>query len=133
MYMTEASDSLNIDLNKVRAFLRRKEEDRRERLRLRWNKARKDFEKIVHHIISVYSPRRIYQWGSLLDFSKFSEISDIDIALEGLSGADEYFAILGDAMEMTDFPLDIIEIDKLGPSMAELITQNGKVVYERKD
>jgi len=131
--MADTSNSFNIDLDKVRAFLRHKEETRREKLRLRWDQARNDCDTIIHHIISVYNPPRIYQWGSLLDFSGFSEISDIDIALEGLSGAEEYFAILGDAMEMTNFPLDIIEIDKIDPAMAELIIQNGKVVYERKD
>jgi hypothetical protein len=87
---------------------------------------------IVSHIIKKYNPRRIYQWGSLPDFSRFSEISDIDIALEGLSGPEAYYAIIGDAMEMTSFPLDIIEIDKLDPETAKEIRRKGELIYERK-
>ena len=52
----------------------------------------------------MYRPLRVYQWGSLLHPEHFSEISDIDIALEGLSSPEEYFAILGDVMNMSSFP-----------------------------
>ncbi len=123
--------SQNIDLEKVRKFLLEKEERRQKELRLHWERARSDFEAIVSLILETHNPRRIYQWGSLLDFSRFSEISDIDIALEGLHGAEEYFDILGEAMEKTSFPLDIIEMEKLDPTTAEEIRQKGRLVYER--
>jgi hypothetical protein len=119
-----------VDLEKVRDFLKAKEEKRRSLLRRRWEEARRDFDRIVKYIAETYAPRRIYQWGSLLDFSRFSEISDIDIALEGISGPEEFFAILGDAMKMTDFPLDILEIEKLDPETAEGIRGRGMLVYE---
>jgi hypothetical protein len=119
-----------VDLEKVRDFLKAKEEKRRSLLRRRWEEARRDFDRIVKYIAETYAPRRIYQWGSLLDFSRFSEISDIDIALEGISGPEEFFAILGDAMKMTDFPLDILEIEKLDPETAEGIRGRGRLVYE---
>ncbi|HDQ14886.1 MAG TPA: hypothetical protein ENN41_08755 [Sediminispirochaeta sp.] len=122
----------SIDLEKVRKFLREKEERRRGELHLRWEKARGDFEAIVSRILESHKPRRIYQWGSLLDFSRFSDISDIDIALEGLAGPQEYFDILGEAMEMTSFPLDIIEMEKLDPTTAEEIRRKGRLVYERR-
>ena len=92
--------------------------------------ARRDFDRIVEHIAETYAPRRVYQWGSLLDFSRFSEISDIDIALEGIGGPEEFFAILGDAMKMTDFPLDILEIEKLDIETADRIRGRGMLVYE---
>lgn len=119
-----------VDLKKVRDFLRAKEERRRSLLRTRWEEAKRDFDRIVKHIAETYAPRRIYQWGSLLDFSRFSEISDIDIALEGISGPEEFYAILGDAMKMTDFPLDILEIEKLDPETADGIRGRGRLVYE---
>ncbi|MCF7942950.1 MAG: nucleotidyltransferase domain-containing protein [Spirochaetia bacterium] len=122
-----------IDLDRVRSRLQKKEEERTERLRARWLEARRDFEKITARIILTCSPRRIYQWGSLLDFSRFSEISDIDIALEGLSGPEEYFRILGLSMEMTSFPVDLIEIDKIDSETARQIKTYGKMVYEHKD
>lgn len=122
-----------IDIEKARAFLAEKECKRKKALRERWEATGKDFEDIINHIICSRNPRRIYQWGSLLKLENFSEISDIDIALEGLSGPEEYFAILGDAMKMTNFPLDIIELEKLDPDTADHIREKGRLVYERKD
>jgi predicted nucleotidyltransferase len=46
--------------------------------------ARKDFDRIVDHIARTYRPKRIWQWGSLIDGHHFSERSDIDIAIEGI-------------------------------------------------
>ena len=70
------------------------------------------------------------QWGSLLDLEQFDENSDIDIAIEGITEAERYFALLGDAMEMTRFPLDIIQLEKIEPEFAELILLKGKIIYE---
>ena len=120
-----------VDLEKVRDFLNQKRENRSSRLKARWEEAQRDFERIVEHIRLCYNPQRIYQWGSLLDFSRFSEISDIDIALEGIDGPKEYFAILGDAMKLTDFPLDIVEMEKLDQDTAAGIRERGRVVYEK--
>jgi len=101
-------------------------------LQERWAVACNDFNRIVSHIISTYRPLRIYQWGSLLHPEHFSEISDIDIALEGLSSPDEYFAILGDVMNMSSFPLDIIDLGKVDAETAAFIKQRGKLIYERE-
>jgi hypothetical protein len=59
--------SFDIDLNAVRAFLATKEERRRVALDLRFERARTDFDAIVERIVARHSPRRVYQWGSLLD------------------------------------------------------------------
>lgn len=123
--------SFAIDLDAVRAFLEKKDERRRALLDERFDAAQADFEGIVGRILERHSPRRIYQWGSLLDRAKFSEISDIDVAVEGLGGPEAYFALLGDVMTMSDFPLDIVELEKVGPENARCIRENGRLVYER--
>jgi len=66
-----------------------------------------------------------------LDRRSFSEISDIDIALGGLPDAETYFAILGEAMRMTSFPLDLVELEKIGAENASHIREYGRPVYER--
>ena len=81
-------------------------------------------------IISRYSPKKIVQWGSLLDSEQFDENSDIDIALEGISDPAKYFALLGDAMVLTRFPLDIVQLEKIEPEFAEIILSKGKIIYE---
>ena len=123
--------SYDIDLDAVRAFLDKKDERRRALLDERFDAAHADFDSIVARILERHSPRRIYQWGSLLDRAKFTEISDIDVAVEGLEGPEAYFALLGDVMNMSNFPLDIVELEKVGPGNARYIRENGRLVYER--
>lgn len=121
----------DIDLDSVRAFLAGEDDARKARLDLAFRKAWKDFEAITARIIERHSPRRIYQWGSLLDRSTFSEISDIDIAVEGLPGPEAYFALVADISSLTTFPLDIIEMEKAGLENADHIRREGRLVYEQ--
>jgi predicted nucleotidyltransferase len=126
-----ADPVFDIDLDQVRAFLAKKDERRRVLLDERFERARSDFDAIIGRILELHKPRRIYQWGSLLDRKKFTEISDIDLAVEGLNGPEDFFALLGDVMTLTDFPLDIVELEKVGPENARYIRENGRLVYER--
>lgn len=120
------------DYKSVRAFLRKKQEKQDAENHRRFQRAWADFERIVALIIQKYRPFRIYQWGSLLNARHFCPISDIDIALEGVESAEQYFQILGDAMELTDFPLDIVEMEKIDPLHAQSIREKGRLVYERR-
>lgn len=125
-------NEFDIDLAAVRAFLADKEKRRQAELDRCFKQATKDCANIVGHIVARYAPRRIWQWGSLLDRSRFSEISDIDLAIEGLAGPKEFFDVLGDAMAMTKFPVDIVEIGKVGKENARYIRKTGKLIYENK-
>jgi predicted nucleotidyltransferase len=123
---------MTINIEKARAFQQRKADARRQRCARLHAKAVQDFEAILQMIIEKYHPARIYQWGSLLHPEQFREFSDIDIAVEGLEGgAEAFFALYGDAEKMTDFPLDLLEIEKIEPTFADLIKMKGRVVYER--
>ena len=121
----------DFDYTKARQFLEKKERDREQSLDERFNQASNDFQNIIKFIIEKYNPNRIYQWGSLLDRENFTEISDIDIALEGITSAEQIFEIYGVIMNMTDFSIDLIQIEKIEPEFAELIKAKGKIVYER--
>lgn len=120
------------DRRMVRDYIKRKENERKTALSARLEQARKDFATIVDHIITLYNPKRIYQWGSLIDGSHFSEISDIDIALEGVTDPAEFFKLLGAAEEMTDLPLDIVQLEYVHPAYAEGIRTRGRLVHERR-
>lgn len=123
----------DFDYKKARQFLEQKERDREQSLDVRFNQATNDFQKIIKFIIEKYNPKRIYQWGSLLNRENFAEISDIDIALEGITSAEQIFEIYGAIMNMTDFSIDLIQIEKIEPEFAELIRTKGKIVYERSE
>lgn len=94
-------------------------------------RATSDAKKIIAMIIACYRPLRIYQWGSLLRPGGFKSYSDIDVAVEGICDAERFFALLGQAQEMTEFPVDIVQMEKIAPEYAEDIRMQGKLVYER--
>ena len=95
--------------------------------------AQADAAAIVKMIAEKYRPHRIWQWGSLIQTRHFSEISDIDIGLESLSDPCAIFAVLKNAEPMTDFPLDIVELDRIAPEFADIIRMKGRIIYERQD
>jgi predicted nucleotidyltransferase len=92
-----------------------------------------DFNRMTTFVMEKYHPKRIWQWGSLLNRKHFSEISDIDMALEGLKSIDEYAAVLADLSAMTDFPLDLVEMERIGTENANHIRKFGKLIYERPE
>lgn len=126
-------NEFGVDLDRARAFQREKERRRRARIDARFEQATRDARTIIAAIVEQVNPRRIYQWGSLLDRSRFSEISDIDIAVEGLSGPAEFFRTLGIATDGTTLPVDVIELEKVPEDIAERIRSRGALVHERSD
>ncbi len=117
------------NFEKAREFLRNKKKQKQALIERRFQKAWDGFEQITAMIWKTYKPRAIYQWGSLLNRDRFSDISDIDIALTGDIPAEAFFEMYGKAMEMTDLALDIIELDKIHPLHAQSIREKGRVVY----
>jgi predicted nucleotidyltransferase len=97
----------------------------------RFEQARREAQCIVDMLVHAYHPRRIYQWGSLLDRGKFCERSDIDLAVEGISDAETFFRLYGDADRMTRFPLDLVALERVEPEFADLIRAKGRILYER--
>jgi len=119
------------EMQLMRKNFRERQERRQRELAERLEIARKDFDRIVDHIARTYRPTRIWQWGSLIDGHHFSERSDIDIAIEGVDDPKTFFAILGDAMDMSGLPVDVVQIETIHPAYADSIRNRGRIVYER--
>ena len=111
--------------------LHKREKERRNFYRSLYDEALSDCEKILALIESKYAPLRIYQWGSLLKRDQFRDYSDIDIAVEGLKSPADFFALLADAEKLTNFPLDILQWEKIEPEFREHILLRGRMVYDR--
>lgn len=120
-----------LKIEKARQNLENRLKDREKKREERFRKATEDFGKIVELILRNYAPERIIQWGSLTDQSLFTEVSDIDIAVEGIKTPETFFSLLKNAEDMTNFKLDIVQLEKLDPVHREMIESRGKVVYER--
>jgi predicted nucleotidyltransferase len=120
-----------VDVKKARKNINRRYEAKNRRSIELFNEATKDAVAIRRLIEAKYRPQRIYQWGSLLHPERFDENSDIDLAVEGITDPETFFSLLGDAMKLTSFPLDIVQIEKIEIEFANAIRQSGKVIYER--
>ena len=120
-----------VDHESTLRFLKERERARQERLDAAFHRARNDFDRISLFIIRDYKPQVVWQWGSLLDRRKFSEISDIDIAVEGLDNPSTIFDICRNAEDMTEFSVHIVELEKIEPEYASMIRRKGKRIYER--
>jgi len=119
------------DMDAARKFQRNKLKRQQEALDERFKRATCDFDAICQMIIREFQPKAIYQWGSLLDREKFSGISDIDIAVEGITDAQDYFTLLRIADEMTEFPIDIVQLEKIHPLHSDMIIKRGVQIYRK--
>lgn len=122
-----------VDVKNVRETLRKRRAANEEKLEARFQEAWDSFNKIVTLLIKKYHPRRIYQWGSLLNRAHFSSISDIDIAVEGITSADKFFAMYGEAEAITNLPLDLLQMEKIDKLHAQSIKEKGRIVYECRE
>jgi predicted nucleotidyltransferase len=116
----------------IRAFVRSRNSRKKAELAARLRAARQDCDAIVSQIAREYRPLRIYQWGSRVIDRHFSQMSDIDIAVEGITDPAAFSALRSAAEKLTRFPLDIVAIEHVHPAYAEHIRRRGKVVYERQ-
>lgn len=120
-----------VDIDAAAEFQRKRVERILAARRERWAIAAADAERIVAMIVRKYQPDAVYQWGSVLRPEKFTEVSDIDIAVEGVDDPAQFSELLGEAEDMTRLPLDIVQLEHIEPEFRELIVRYGRCVHER--
>jgi len=114
-------------------FLHHRNDQRRQEWSTLEKKAKLDAANIVRHLVDTWHPRRIWQWGSLIRAGEFREWSDIDIALEGLTGPLDGLKAAEEAASMTSFPVDLVELDRIDPRHARTIREEGVLVYDSQN
>lgn len=92
------------------------------------NKAERAANQVITHILSAYEPQELFLAGSLADSDRFTEISDIDIAISGLR-PEELEEISDWAEEKSAFPADILDLDRAEQLHIDSIRKNGRKVY----
>ncbi|MDN5346529.1 MAG: uncharacterized protein PWP65_93 [Clostridia bacterium] len=75
-----------------------------------------------------FGARRVYLFGSLLRPEYFDEGSDIDLGVEGLA-PNLFLKAERRLEEVTDFPFDLVDINEIIPSLAEVIYNEGEILY----
>lgn len=114
-------------------FLRRRNELRRQEWGCLELKAQNDAAKIVRYLVENWHPHRIWQWGSLIRTGEFREWSDIDIAVEGLTGPLDGLKATEEVASMTNFSVDLVELDRIDPRHARTIREEGVLVYDSQN
>lgn len=117
----------------IRAFVRRRKREREQDLVARLEAARKACDVAVALIVREVDPQRIYLWGSLVHSRHFSEMSDIDIAVEGAPDPTRLYEASARAQRATEFDLDIVRLESVHPAYADHIRRRGRLVYEREE
>ena len=123
--------SESFDIAAARKTLAAREAKRRIKNAELHSRASADAARIIDMVRLRFNPKRIYQWGSLLHPGQFDEHSDIDIAVEGIESAALWFALYGEAMAMSPFSLDLVQLEKIDQIHADSIRTRGVCVYER--
>jgi predicted nucleotidyltransferase len=122
--------AFSVDPQDARRFFERKAKARAAALDQRFEQAWAEAHSIMAMLQSDYGYLRIWQWGSLLDRTRFSEISDIDIAVEGVPDTATFFELYGKAMSLSTLPLDLVELERIEPVHATSIRERGRLVYD---
>jgi len=92
-------------------------------------KARSDIEKITHVLVNNFNAQKIILFGSLVK-GKFSDRSDIDLAVAGIAKRD-FFAALGEVNQLTQFWVDLKPLEDLEPHFLHRVLTTGEIIYER--
>ncbi len=114
-------------------FLVNKRKQEEKALDARFDAMSSDAKRIISFMARNYYPKRIYQWGSLLNRSRFRSWSDINIAVEGIEDTRTWLEIEAEVWDLTVYPLDLVRLERIEPEYAGIIRQKGVVVYERPD
>ena len=94
-------------------------------------------QRILQHVIArarlLLDPERIWLFGSQARGSA-TRSSDVDVAFEVPAGARAQWArFVSDTEESLPAlaDLDLVDIDRCGPELAEEIRRTGQLIYER--
>lgn len=126
-----ASHYTEAEAGTIRAFVRARVREREAARAELLAKARADCDAVVARIVRDVDPMRIYQWGSLVQTPHFSELSDIDIAVEGAPDATRLYEVVAEVQRATGLDLDIVRMENVHSAHASFIRRWGRIVYER--
>jgi len=69
-------------------------------------------------------------WGSILKPDQFTEYSDLDLAIEGVTSPEEWGRLERALLDAVILPLDLVRWEELMEPHRESITERGTILYE---
>jgi len=92
-------------------------------------RAYRQAQKAVSILQKEYGIKKAFLFGSLLDKNRFTDRSDIDLAVEGLEKA-AFFEAIGRLSQLGQFHIDLLPWEDCKHSLKKEILLNGKLIYE---
>lgn len=129
---SEYTVAMDVTLDQMRTFVAEKHRRRDQHLADLHARAAQQARQILELLIAGGNPTRIVQWGSVLHPHLFREYSDIDFAVQGLPDAQSLAELQDRAQRIADFPVDIVNLDRIEPEFRAVILAKGRIVYERQ-
>lgn len=87
---------------------------------------------IAKTLVEEGKARRVYLFGSLAFSMRgqrgFGPASDIDLAVEAIP-REEYFRVLAEVNRMSDFEVDLVDLEACPVPLREAILRNGVLLY----
>ncbi len=76
---------------------------------------------------------RAFLFGSVTRPGGLNETSDLDVAVEGALGAEDFFALWRELERAVDsWPVDLVELDRRSVHFVQRVRETGELIYERK-
>jgi predicted nucleotidyltransferase len=76
---------------------------------------------------------RAFLFGSVTRPGGLNETSDLDVAVEGVLGAEDFFALWRELERAVDsWPVDLVELDRRSVHFVQRVRETGELIYERK-
>ena len=91
--------------------------------------ARADLQQIVACLVREFGATQIILFGSLAR-GRFTEGSDIDLAVEGIPPS-EYFAALAAVNDLTSLWVDLKPLEALIPHFRRRVLETGELIYAK--
>lgn len=119
--------SLNLspeEIAQYRATFKRREQQRQDEAAERRSQGHRVACEAAQLLKSRFGASRVWLFGSMLDVKRVHSRSDIDLAVEGLKNA-EYLKAVTQLMDLSDFSVDLVQLEYASPSLRTKIAQQG--------
>lgn len=90
--------------------------------------ARKEAEKAAKILKEKFGAEKVWLFGSLVQDDRFHDRSDIDLAARGIPPEKFYKAFGVITREVTDFEIDLVDIDDCKEYLKEAIQKEGELI-----
>jgi predicted nucleotidyltransferase len=122
------------DIAASRAYLKRRQEQQEGQREERRQAALAALRQAAQSVLPRYpAVKRAYLFGSVMQPAGLRATSDVDVAVEGDLGAEEYFAVWRDLERAAPgWAIDLVELGQ-DVRFSEGVRTGGELVYERQD